>query len=134
MSDLDRHTMLDLTTVGRVTGAPHTIEIWFTHRASTIYLLSGGRDRSDWVRNLIHTPDVRIRVGARDYSGLGRIVTDPDEQRLARDAVYDKYATGYGGDLTGWRETSLPIAIDLDGVRDEPVTADHESDERATRP
>lgn len=112
--DLDRHSVIDLTTVGRVSGRPHTIEIWFAHRNSTIYLLSGGGTRSDWVRNLINTPEVRVRAGRDVHSGLGRIVSDPEEDRIARDAVHDKYVVRYRGDLTGWREMALPIAIDLD--------------------
>jgi deazaflavin-dependent oxidoreductase (nitroreductase family) len=114
ITDLDRHAVVYLTTVGRVTGRPHTIGIWFAHRQSTIYLLSGGGDRADWVRNLTRTPEVRVRAGGRDYVGEGRIVTDPLEGRLARDAVHDKYTTRYSGDLTGWRESALPIAIDLE--------------------
>lgn len=113
-TDLDRHSVIDLTTVGRVSGRPHTIEIWFAHRQATIYLLSGGGDRSDWVRNLIRTAQVRVRAGGRDYNGVGRIVTDPEEDRLARDAVHDKYVVRYAGDLSRWRETALPVAVDLD--------------------
>lgn len=113
-TDLDRHAVIDLTTVGRATGRPHTIEIWFAHRESTIYMLSGGGDRSDWVRNLIHTPEVRVRAGGGEYRGTGRIVTDLHEERLARDAVHDKYVARYSGDLTRWREKALPIAIDLE--------------------
>jgi hypothetical protein len=41
-----------LTTTGRVSGRPHTIEIGFARRGSTLYLLSSGGDRADWVRNL----------------------------------------------------------------------------------
>lgn len=110
----DRHSVLDLTTVGRVSGSPHTIEIWFAAHGSTIYMLSGGRTSSDWVRNLTHTPAVRVRVGVDEYVGTARIVTDPIEDRLARDAVHDKYAAGYLGDLTSWRESALPVAVDLD--------------------
>jgi deazaflavin-dependent oxidoreductase (nitroreductase family) len=113
-TELDRHSVIDLTTVGRVSGRLHTIEIWFAHRNSTLYLLSGGGTQSDWVRNLIRTPEVRVRVGGRDYTGAGRIVTDLQEERIARDAVHDKYIVRYRGDLTGWREMALPIAIDLD--------------------
>jgi deazaflavin-dependent oxidoreductase (nitroreductase family) len=112
---LDHHAVIDLTTVGRVTGHPHTIEIWFAQRNDTIYLLSGGGDRSDWVRNLIHTPTVTIRAGSAGYAGTARIVADPDEERLARDAVYTKYASRYGGDLTRWRESAVPVAVDLHG-------------------
>ncbi|HEU4916742.1 MAG TPA: nitroreductase/quinone reductase family protein [Acidimicrobiia bacterium] len=113
-ADLDGHSVIDLTTVGRVSGRPHTIEIWFAQRLSTIYLLSGGGHRADWVRNLMRTAQVGVRAGGWDYSGEGRIVTDPDEVRLARDAVHDKYAIHYSGDLTRWRETALPVAVDLD--------------------
>jgi hypothetical protein len=41
-----------LTTVGRRTGRFHRIEIWFAVQDGRMYLLSGGRERSDWVRNL----------------------------------------------------------------------------------
>lgn len=115
MGELDHHSVIDLITVGRSTGRPHTIEIWFAHQESTIYMLSGGGDRSDWVRNLIHTPEVKVRAGSMEHPGLGRIVVNTAEDRLARDAVYAKYADGYGGDLTGWREVALPVAVDLAG-------------------
>ncbi|HKX75903.1 MAG TPA: nitroreductase family deazaflavin-dependent oxidoreductase [Acidimicrobiia bacterium] len=111
---LDRHSVIDLTTVGRLSGRPHTIEIWFAQRDSTIYLLSGGGTSSDWVRNLVRAAAVRVHAGGREFTGRGRIVTDPHEARLARDAVHDKYAARYFGDLTGWRETALPVAVDLD--------------------
>lgn len=42
-----------LTTTGRVTGKPHEIEIWFGLIGNTCYLLSGGMDKSDWVKNLL---------------------------------------------------------------------------------
>jgi deazaflavin-dependent oxidoreductase (nitroreductase family) len=116
-TELDRHQVIGLTTVGRVTGRPHTIEIWFAQQGATLYLLSGGGTRSDWVRNLIRTPAVRVGVGADEYAGMARLVTEPEENRLARDAVHDKYATRYFGDLTSWRESALPIAVDLDSSR-----------------
>jgi deazaflavin-dependent oxidoreductase (nitroreductase family) len=115
--DFDRHSVIDLTTVGRVSGRPHTIEIWFAQHGSTLYLLSGGGTRSDWVRNLTRTAEVLVRVGADEYTGTARIVTAPQEDRLARDAVHDKYAARYFGDLTSWRETALPVAVDLDPSR-----------------
>jgi deazaflavin-dependent oxidoreductase (nitroreductase family) len=52
-----------LTTVGRRTGRPHTIELWFAARGDTLYLISGGGDRSDWVRNLQADGAAIVRVG-----------------------------------------------------------------------
>ncbi len=102
-----------LTTTGRVSGRPHTIEIWFALDGRTLYMLSGGGRRSDWVLNLTLAPDVSVRIGGRTFKGRARIVTDPSEEERARNLVHDKYRAGYGGDLSGWRETALPVAVDL---------------------
>ena len=110
-----------VTTTGRVTGQPHTIEIWFAASSDTIYLLSGGGGRSDWARNIQRDPAVEVRIGDHRFRGTGRKVIDPDEEELARTLVYDKYSAGYGGDLSGWRRRSLPVAIDLDVGRGGPA-------------
>jgi deazaflavin-dependent oxidoreductase (nitroreductase family) len=102
-----------LTTRGRVTGRPHRIEIWFALEGDTLYLLSGGRERSDWVKNLRKTPGVTVDLSGQVFAGLARIVDDPDEDERARALVHDKYAGSYGGDLTRWRRSALPVAVDL---------------------
>jgi deazaflavin-dependent oxidoreductase (nitroreductase family) len=103
-----------LTTLGRATGRPHRIEIWFAIDRSVLYMLSGGGDRSDWVKNLRQTPMVTVEIGAGEFDGHARIVTDPAEDERARSLVHDKYVRSYGGDLTGWRRSALPVAVDLD--------------------
>ncbi len=107
-----------LTTRGRTTGRPHRIEIWFAIDASTLYMLSGGGERSDWVKNLRQTPAVTVEIGTGRYAGLARIVTDPAEDERARALVHDKYAGNYGGDLSRWRRSALPIAVELDRQTD----------------
>jgi deazaflavin-dependent oxidoreductase (nitroreductase family) len=117
MDDQDAEAFCYLTTTGRVSGRPHTIEIWFALHDRTLYLLSGGGDRSDWVRNLLAQPEVIVRVGRRDAAGLaGRArVLEPGtgEDELARRLVAGRYQPTYGGDLTGWRRSALPVAVDL---------------------
>jgi deazaflavin-dependent oxidoreductase (nitroreductase family) len=104
-----------LTTKGRVTGRPHRIEIWFAIDGPTLYMLSGGGDRSDWVRNLRREPEVSVEIGTGTFAGRARVVEDDAEDGRARQLVHDKYAPGYGGDLEDWRRRSLPIAVDLVG-------------------
>jgi deazaflavin-dependent oxidoreductase (nitroreductase family) len=104
-----------LTTRGRVTGREHTIEIWFGLGGGTLYMLSGGRDRSDWVRNARKTPDVRVRIGDRTFEGRARIVEDAGEDALARRLLLEKYSPGYGGSLSEWGRTALVVAVDPAG-------------------
>jgi deazaflavin-dependent oxidoreductase (nitroreductase family) len=103
-----------LTTTGRASGLPREIEIWFGLAGTTLYMLSGGRDRSDWVRNLVRTPEVRVRIEDRAFDGRARIVSDTQEDAVARRLLLDKYGPGYGGDLSEWGRTALPVAVDLD--------------------
>ena len=67
-----------LTTTGRVSGRPHEIEIWFGHAerdgGDLLYLMSGGRDGSDWVKNLLREPAVAVRVGAETYAARARVI------------------------------------------------------------
>jgi deazaflavin-dependent oxidoreductase (nitroreductase family) len=102
-----------LTTKGRVTGRPHTIEIWFALDGQTIYMLSGGGDSADWVKNLRRTPEVTVRLRDTHFPGKARLVEQAAEDALARRLVVAKYQPGYGEDLTGWGRTSLVVAVDL---------------------
>jgi deazaflavin-dependent oxidoreductase (nitroreductase family) len=106
-----------VTTTGRRTGRPHTIEIWFGADGDTIYLLSGGGDRSDWVRNLRADPGVGVRVGTTQWTARARPVDDPDEEARVRRLLAGKYQ-GWreGRPLSGWAQTALPIAIELGSV------------------
>jgi len=102
-----------VTTTGRTTGRPHRIEIWFAAHPEhdTIFMLSGGRERADWVRNLVASPRCTVAIGASTFVGYGRVIEGTDDDELARTLVHDKYAQG--DDLASWRATALPVAIDL---------------------
>ena len=102
-----------LTTTGRVSGEPREIEIWFGLDGDTLYMLSGGGERSNWVMNLIREPEVRVRLGHGSFRGRARIVGDGEEDARARRLLLDKYSAGYSGDLSEWGKTALPVAVDL---------------------
>jgi len=103
------------TTTGRVTGRPHTIEIWFAIGGRALYMLSGGGERSDWVKNLIRAPETTVRIAATELSGRARVVKEGTEDALARRLLLEKYEPAYSGDLSDWGRTALPVAVDLDG-------------------
>lgn len=104
-----------LTTTGRVTGRPHTIEIWFALRDGRIYMLSGGGDDADWVRNIRTDRRVRIKVGSRSVAASGRVlVAGTAQDALARELLDGKYM-GWrpGRRLSSWARGSTAVAVDL---------------------
>jgi deazaflavin-dependent oxidoreductase (nitroreductase family) len=115
--ELARRNVLYLTTTGRVSGKPHEIEIWFATHGETIYILSGGRDRADWVKNIAKHPAVQVRFDNQVFTGSGRIVgAEEPEDRLAREALVTKYyGWREGQPINNWGRESLPVAIRLDG-------------------
>jgi deazaflavin-dependent oxidoreductase (nitroreductase family) len=103
-----------LTTKGRVTGRPHEIEIWFAlvPETRTLYMLSGGGDRSDWVRNLRRNPEVTVYIAEERFVGIARQAGDAEEDELARRLLVEKYESRPGS-LANWRHTALPVVVDL---------------------
>jgi deazaflavin-dependent oxidoreductase (nitroreductase family) len=101
-----------LTTSGRRTGQPHRIEIWFAVEGGRMYLLAGGRERSDWVRNLQANPQVMVELAGETHAGIARVLQPgtPDDQR-ARTLLVSKYQAG--NNLDEWGCTSLPVIVEF---------------------
>ena len=113
-----------LTTTGRVTGRLHEVEIWFAYPPDpgrTLYMMAGGRNRADWVRNLRRHPAVAIRIGEDTYRARARVVEpDSPEDAVARQALCGKYQGWREGQPLGeWGRTALPVAFDLERTSDE---------------
>jgi deazaflavin-dependent oxidoreductase (nitroreductase family) len=108
-----------LETIGRKTGLPREIEIWFTGEPRRIYLRSGGGTGKDWIRNAQRQPRVRIRIGDVWLSGTFRLVEgDPELDDRIRQLFAAKYPqssfSATPEERDHWLATSIPVVIDLD--------------------
>ena len=103
-----------LTTTGRNSGQKRTIEIWFGLEGDTIYLLSGGGHKAQWVKNLLADDRVTVRLGRKTYPGTARLLKEKVEDAKARRLLAAKYQ-GWepGKHLSGWANNSLAVAVDL---------------------
>jgi deazaflavin-dependent oxidoreductase (nitroreductase family) len=102
-----------VTTVGRVTGRLHTVEMWFGTSDGVLYALSGGGEGSDWVRNLMAEPNVTVRVGDQTFPAVARVVEPgAEEDARARRLLASKYQ-GWeeGAPMSVWARTALPITF-----------------------
>ena len=103
-----------LTTTGRKSGKPHEIEIWFGIKGNSLYLLSGGGDGSDWVKNLRVNPNVKVRIAKHAFTGIARVVRNIEEESLARPMLAAKYQNWKEGrKMSDWAKTALVVAVDF---------------------
>ena len=66
--------VLYLTTVGRRSRTPRTIEIWFVYHAGRVYLNAERAQAAGWVRNILHTPRVQVRLQEHTFAGQARVL------------------------------------------------------------
>jgi len=114
-ADLD---CCDIVTIGRRTGKPHVIEIWFGVMDGAIYLISGNGPTADWYLNMLADPAVTIRLGGREFTGRASAVTDLDERRRCGDLMGAKYVWEGDPDIgltyQAWCYKVPAVAIDVD--------------------
>jgi hypothetical protein len=76
-----------------------------------MYLMSGGADRSDWVRNMRANPTVNVRIGVVTFQATADVGPDLDERPI-REAMAAKYQGWEEGDaLSDWARTALVVRL-----------------------
>ncbi len=98
-SEAKPEQFLYLTTIGRRSGQPRTIEIWFTEFQGCHYCIAE-YETSKWLANIRANPAARWRVGEREFSGAARVL-DPKRDAYAWTFVQQLSRSKYGwGDGT----------------------------------
>jgi deazaflavin-dependent oxidoreductase (nitroreductase family) len=92
--DANRST-LELTTVGRKSGKPHTATVWFVYEdgAHCLYVQSGKGGETDWYLNLLKTAAVTVKIGDRRLRGHAAAIDDAAETARVHDLFKRKYLT-----------------------------------------
>lgn len=88
-----------ITTTGRTTGLARQIEIWFVELEGRLYILAEYGLEAKWVQNILADPNVTVRLGGRQYRGVGRVldkVMDSEKYAKAQTAAREKYGWGEG--------------------------------------
>jgi len=70
-----------LTTVGRRTGLPRTVELRLVYLDGKFYASSAKIENKHWCRNMIHNPAVEVSAGGSRYACRARQVTEENLRR-----------------------------------------------------
>ena len=102
-----RDKYLYLTTIGRISGEPREIEIWFVESNGNFYILAEHSHNAQWVKNIKQNPRVHVRIGDREFDATARAL-DKDRDRAAWVTAQKLASEKYG-----WGE-GLPVEIKPD--------------------
>jgi deazaflavin-dependent oxidoreductase (nitroreductase family) len=89
MEGVRNEKFIYLTTTGRKTGKPHTVELWFAFARGKLYLSHEGGS-TDWMRNLAKQAEVGVRVGAVTSKAKAQTAKG-NARELGKRALYEKY-------------------------------------------
>lgn len=112
---IERDFTIDLTTLGRRTGRPRRVEIWYLLHEDTPYV-TGTPGPRDWFANVLADPQVIFHLKesiTADIPGSARPVKDPD----LRFAVFHAPRSDWYRSMTPIERLvaeSPMIALDLD--------------------
>jgi deazaflavin-dependent oxidoreductase (nitroreductase family) len=115
IQDIAEQRVLHLTTIGRRTGLPREIEIWFVVCSERFYLFAETGEAAAWVKNIRQNPEVVVRIGERQIPAMARVLDRETDRELwdQAAAIADhKYGWGDGlpvelGALTRRRSTLI---------------------------
>ncbi len=71
---------VDLTTIGRTSGLPRTIEIWW-FRVGGRFIITGTPGRRDWLANVRQNPAIVITAPQGEFRGMAIEIDDPNFKR-----------------------------------------------------
>jgi deazaflavin-dependent oxidoreductase (nitroreductase family) len=92
--------VLHLTTVGRRSGLPREIEIWFVVQCQRLYLFAETGEAAAWVKNIRGNPQVTVRIGECHIDAIARVLDRHVDRKLweqVAEIANRKY--GWGGGL-----------------------------------
>ncbi len=96
--------VLYLTTIGRRSGLPREIEIWFVEAEGKLYLLAEKFHEANWVQNIERNSRVKVRLNGQEREATARVL-DPQRDRATWETAQELGRKKYG-----WGE-GLPVEI-----------------------
>jgi deazaflavin-dependent oxidoreductase (nitroreductase family) len=73
--------------VGRTTGLPREIEIWFVVYGERFYLFAETGEAAGWVKNIRCKPNVTVRIGERRIDATARVLDHHTDRKLPEQVV-----------------------------------------------
>ena len=112
--------VVDITTIGRTTGLPRRIEIYFHHFDGEYFITGRPGRRRDWLANMVANPEFTLHLKrgvSADLSATAVEINDPDARarilfRILTES-WDSTPVQAKTDLPTWVEAAPLIQFSL---------------------
>lgn len=113
LAKVSSQKFIHLTTRGRKSGRPHTVELWFAAGDGKVSLSHEGKE-TDWMKNITQNGEVSFEIGGKNFTGKAHYIEEHTEEVWqCKVALYEKY---YGKAtkevIEDWFSLSKLIAIE----------------------
>ena len=108
-----------LKPVGRKSGKVRFAPVNYAIRNGFVYCISGGRESSDWFRNIRATPQLELILPSGAIYARAEEVTDPDEKLVVARRVLQN--AGFAGFFEGYNPFKISDAELQTKIADLPV-------------
>ena len=101
---------IEITVTGRKSGRRISNPVWFVQESEELYLLPVKGSDSDWYKNILKTPTMRLNAGGKEWSAEVEPITDKVKVR----DIVEKFRDKYGADQVKKYYSKFDVAV---GVR-----------------
>jgi deazaflavin-dependent oxidoreductase (nitroreductase family) len=88
-----RSREIDITVIGRKSGRAISIPVWFVLENDTLYLLPVQGSDTQWYKNVLKNPSIRIKAGGAEAEVRAVPVKDATQVKSVVKKFRDKYGT-----------------------------------------
>jgi deazaflavin-dependent oxidoreductase (nitroreductase family) len=82
---------VEITTIGRKSGKPHTKPIWFVYDQGHLYLQAGREGKTDWYQNIKKNPQLTLKIAALTFTGKAQFIDEEKETERIHSLFKQKY-------------------------------------------
>ena len=100
---------IEITVTGRKSGRSISSPVWFVQEGEKLYLLPVKGSDSDWYKNILKTPTMRLKAGGKERSAQ---VTPVADKVKVRDIV-EKFRDKYGRDQVKKYYSKFDVAVNV---------------------
>jgi deazaflavin-dependent oxidoreductase (nitroreductase family) len=106
---LEAGSEIELTVTGRRSGREISFPVWFVREGEKLYLVPVRGSDSDWYKNVLKTPAIRLAAGGVQLTASATPITDPAKV----EQIVDDFRAKYGAQAVEEYYPKHDVAVEV---------------------